>query len=154
MTETKHQVLAQVILGYITENPERHNQSEWVQVDSDVKNVDEVNACGTTACVAGYAVLFTDDRRFQFTTNALGYVHMAVRPEHDDDNDIGQVFFEAGKENLGLKEADAVKLFYRTSNDQAKKALTCLARGEQIDWDEISRHLANEDDEDEHNDQF
>lgn len=140
---TKEQVLAQVILGYITEHPERHDQQQWVDIDDNVKTAEEVNACGTTGCVAGYSVLFSNDPRFQYETNESRrgtYVSIQPKlgkfPEYTGDNGA---WFQAGKENLGLSEVDAKKLFYRTTNEEAREALGYLARGEKIDWRKVYR---------------
>jgi hypothetical protein len=140
---TKEQVLAQVILGYIEEHPERHDQSQWTDIDEKYKQPEQVEACGTTGCVAGYSVLFSNDPRFKYETNesrAGTYVTIQPRlekfPEYTGYNGS---WFEAGKENLGLSDVDASKLFYHTTNEEARKALAYLARGEKINWVEVKR---------------
>lgn len=124
----KEQLLAQVILDYITLHPERHSQSSWAKGDL-------TSECGTTACVAGYAILFSDDHRF--------YI--------DVDGDLmpiqgkGRVTFaEAGAQLLGLDAFDQEFLFYNTDNEDARKALGYLARGEEIDWPACGVHRDKE----------
>lgn len=142
MTETKEQLLAQVILGYITEHPERHDQSQWVDIDDKFKSVDQVNACGTTGCVAGYSVLFSNDPRFKFeqTDDIYGDSLVTIKPKFElfqDYAGCNGAWYKAGKQNLGLNDHDAEKLFYKTTNEQARVALGFLARGEAIDWREV-----------------
>jgi hypothetical protein len=127
---TKQQVLSGVILDYITKHPEKHDQSDWFKGNYDP---DATNSCGTTACVAGYAILFSNDPRFKYEKNVDGrYELVTIKPKSND------VFFDdAGMELLGLASIDASILFYETNNEQARQALEYLARGEQIDWSEI-----------------
>lgn len=141
---TKEQALAQVILGYITEHPERHDQGEWTNLDDKYDSEEQVEACGTTGCVAGYSVLFSNDPRFKFVTNVnvMGHKYITIQPKldaFDEYSGYNGSWFEAGKENLGLSEIDAKKLFYRTTNEEAREALGYLARGEKIDWRKVYR---------------
>ena len=46
--------LAELVLKYVTEHPEKHNQQTWY--GGDLVNP-SVSDCGTTACLAGWAVL-------------------------------------------------------------------------------------------------
>lgn len=48
--------LAEKVLAKVTEYPEQHVQAIWVR-DAEAPLVDEVNLCGTHACLAGWAVL-------------------------------------------------------------------------------------------------
>lgn len=130
---SKQQLLAQVILGYIHEYPERHNQSSWASIKGTVAEAGN-NACGTTACVAGYAVLFSNDHRFEFIQ--MDSNEVTLRPRYISDQGIG-TFQGVGAELLGLNSEDAERLFYRTTNEEAKLALGYLARGEEIDWEDV-----------------
>lgn len=140
---TKEQALAQVILGYITEHPERHDQSQWADIDDTIKTAEEVNACGTTGCVAGYSVLFSNDPRFEYETNETRTgTYVSIQPKlvkFPDYLGSNGAWFEAGKENLGLNEMDAKKLFYKTTNEEAREALGYLARGEKINWPAVRK---------------
>lgn len=116
----KEQLLAQVILDYITLHPERHSQSSWAKGDL-------TSECGTTACIAGYAILFSDDHRFHIDEDG----DLMPTPEAE----VKRVTFAAaGAELLGLDAFDREYLFYNTDNADARKALGYLARGEEIDW--------------------
>lgn len=92
-----------------------------------------MDSCGTTACVAGYAILFSNDPRFSYEkVGDRRNEQVTIRPKSND-------FFydDAGMELLGLTGMDASILFYETNNEQARKALEYLARGEKIDWFDI-----------------
>lgn len=136
---SKEQLLAQIILGYIHENPEKHDQDHWVKLD-EVESVDQITACGTTACVSGYAVLFSNDPNFVFKKN--NYSGIVLMYPADDTRDIDELYLERGAALLGLSEADARELFYHTNNAEAKEALKYLAAGQPIDWDAV--HYINE----------
>lgn len=124
----KEQLLAGIILDHITKHPEQHDQLSWVDGDFGPS---AKPGCGTTACVSGYTVLFTNDPRF--------YLHKVSSLTNEwtveEKGDFG--FKEAGREHLGLSDYDASVLFFRTNNEQARKALEFLANGESIDWTTI-----------------
>jgi hypothetical protein len=48
--------LAEKVLAKVAEHPEQHRQAIWVEA-ADSRISDEVNLCGTRACLAGWAVL-------------------------------------------------------------------------------------------------
>lgn len=100
--------LRQVVLDQITTYPETHDQRDWV------------SACGTTACVAGYALLFQ-----------LGYIP------------IGDAFdvLEEAQHLLDLDDYDAMRLFHYTTKEQARHALKFLANGDPVDWASIGHKL-------------
>lgn len=131
-TMSKEALLAKVILDYITLHPELHNQELWVDIHGMIDSVDQLEPCGTSACVAGYAVLFSNDPHFEFEVER-GYVEISPV----DDVDKEELFYDRGRKLLGLDHEDANSLFYRTSNEEARKALVYLAQGEEIDWDEV-----------------
>lgn len=100
--------LRQAVLDQIVTYPETHDQRDWV---SD---------CGTTACVAGYALLFQ-----------LGHIP------------IGDAFdvLEAAQGLLDLADYDAMRLFHYTTKEQARHALKFLANGDPVDWAEVGHKL-------------
>lgn len=125
---SKHQLLAGIILDYTTKYPERHNQQKWVSGDFNPNT--EKPGCGTTGCVAGYTVLFTNDSRFNLEKDSWTDEYTIVPSE----GTRYASFKDAGREHLGLSEADASVLFFHTTEQQARDALAYLARGEKIDW--------------------
>lgn len=95
--------LRQAVLDQIVTYPETHDQRDWV------------GDCGTTACVAGWALMFQ-----------LGYLPWGS----------WEILVEAQR-LLGLSDYDAVRLFHFTSNEQARLALKFLANGDPVDWDAV-----------------
>lgn len=100
--------LRQAVLDQIITYPETHDQREWV---SD---------CCTTACVAGWALIFVN-----------GCVP------------IGDTFdvLEEAQELLELSDYDATRLFHYTTNEQACHALKFLANGDPVDWVAVGHKL-------------
>lgn len=87
--------LAQATAEYITEHPEEWNQEHWISA----------NSCGTTACVAGTAVLIvglriTDEAVPVVAASALGFNYYT----NDDIRDLflGQWYREAEDEVFEL----------------------------------------------------
>lgn len=143
-TVTAEQLRAKVILDYITKHPEKHEQKDWFTGDYE-------NDCGTTACVAGYAILFSNDSRFTYQRRWGGYTSamtdnwVTIKPIDANVCD----FHHAGRELLGLSKFDASVLFFNTTNDQARAALEVLVQGDRIDWPSIIEdfdpgHIYNE----------
>lgn len=106
------QQLRQLVLDQIITYPETHDQGDW-------------EYCGTTACVAGWAMLLADG----FVTRS--FAHPAV-PE------------KRAAQLLGLDWYDTVRLFYTCTNDQAKAALKYLANGEPVDWETVGHKYHND----------
>lgn len=103
---------AQAVLDIIRLYPDKHDQTEWIGHSS---------WCGTTMCVAGWAQWLHEG-----TVRAVVHAFSTHRDAE-----------EASRDYLDLDEYDARKLFYDVTNDEAVAALEYLARGEEIDWDEI-----------------
>lgn len=99
-------VLARRIWDHISDHPQTHNQSNWVTYTP---------GCGTTRCVAGWAVYLTTG----------------------EDLTVGASYMEAGQQLLGLSDLDTHRLFLHASNRGAVRALEFLAKGDPIDWDQV-----------------
>lgn len=102
------QVLAQILMF-----PETHNQDGWETQES----------CGTTRCVAGWAVHFSEDYDIvnlaRFGGNA--YPVRKGAPEYDY-----SFWSSAGADVLGLSEYEAEYLFFECDNEQAVEFLKDL----------------------------
>jgi len=141
------QETAQAVLEQIRMNPETHSQEHWEAKDglpeglSGPASAD--SRCGTTRCVAGWAMYLHG------YTAMLHQDYLLGRPEGDLDpvhvsgiwwrNALGSqvgVYHEASK-LLGIKGRDAYNLFYHATNSQALHALEYLAKGEAIDWNAV-----------------
>ena len=116
------------IRDMIREHPEQHDQSAW-----ESQPVDE---CGTTRCVAGWAVyleagapLLTSDSGVYLTpeVEALGLRLGLVRGGFEDDLDMIPVI---AQRLLGLDDRQAHQLFYRMNNQQALEQVERYAEGE------------------------
>jgi hypothetical protein len=104
---------AQAVLDIINAYPRLHDQS-YFQVPT---------MCGTTRCVAGWAIYLHHGDVYDRTWRDLR----------------GQATDAIAASLLSLSEVDASCLFYGTTNDQAVAALRYLANGEAIDWKEVQR---------------
>lgn len=109
--------LRQAVLDQIVTYPETHDQRDWV------------GGCGTTACVAGWALIF-----------AKGYL-----PEGDAWNVMDEAM-----EALDLAPYDAMRLFHYTTDEQARLAMKFLANGEKIRWGEVGHRFPHRKDRDVH----
>lgn len=121
-TESGRKLAAQ-ILEHITAHPEQHDQVSF----------GEKNDCGTTACIAGWAALLTDNAFFR--KNNDDEWRIFLKPDAEDS------FESLGANLLGMEYDDAWELFYCLDNEQAKAALGYVARGEEIDWYNIREGL-------------
>jgi hypothetical protein len=108
-------------LEFITQNPQLHDQTCWLDLDVDrgVKmqvgdvppfNPTQPSACGTVGCLAGNAVLLS--RRYPMrvarTRHAVAYVEFFFDGEWCDVEDWTQ---DAAREVLGLTTGQAEALF-------------------------------------------
>lgn len=121
MTTTfEQQALAQRILDHITAHPEQHNKRKFGQKTE----------CGTTACIAGWAGIFSGICQFEYDPDIDRWYFIANHPQH---HSIAAV----GRKLLGLSYFDAECLFYCKDNGLAVEALRYLANGKDIDWQKL-----------------
>lgn len=116
----EQQALRKAVLEQITLFPETHDQADW-----EIYN----NECGTTRCIAGWAVMLAKPGH-QSAEEALHYVVQ----ENMDDAEIfdisfngGGDFFSIGKRLLGLYEFEADKMFL-TDDERAIELLKARIR--------------------------
>lgn len=96
-----NQELFQKVLDQITIHPETHDQSGW----QNTVEGDDGYVCGTTRCVAGWALHFYAPNQHIFDTACqLGTAGNYER---------------AGREILGLTFSEARHLFFNVSNEEA-----------------------------------
>ena len=106
--------LANAVIQYINDNPEKHDQGNWfTQADAFS------NSCGTSMCIAGTALAL----RFNFDyREILKYVESSV-----------DGFSGAAAPLLGLDTEDEKDiLFYEMDNESALQKLKKVAVGEQL----------------------
>lgn len=101
LVNEKTKSLAQQIVDFIIENPEKHNQDVFFQ-ETD---------CGTTMCIAGAAIMIA----YGITSGDKLYA---------DPEDIAAPL-------LGLDSREAARLFYTAENERALNATMAIASGDQ-----------------------
>lgn len=119
---TEPQLLAQQVLDHIRMNPRQHSQVTWVNPSH----------CGTTRCVAGWAVFLTTGSDL---VDFRGIDFVVPR---------GLAYRETGARLLGLNRLDAGKLFFDVNDAEAVHALEFLAKGDPIDWQQVAPRLSEE----------
>lgn len=117
--------MAQDVVDYIVENPERHNQANWVvsvddgtqhQVVDAIKKVKEEGVCGTTMCIAGTAI----------------YLKYGVEGLVRAGDPRSTLHFEhVGAALLGLDDEESRALFFEMDNDKAIDATVAIANGDE-----------------------
>lgn len=120
MKNAETQANAQGVYDYLIMNPDKHDQDLWVKDDSGlaVHNTEQVNACGTTMCIAGAtAYLYSDATEF----NRLLAGETAVDMDR---------WVRVGMRHLGLTRIQASQLFFVMDNDVALDMLNAAANGD------------------------
>lgn len=119
--------MANKVLDYIKDHPERHDQFSWVSVEGleQASQLREDNLCQTTMCVAGTAVFLSRplDEFVKFDTVGTG----------------AAVWETEGARLLGLDEDESEWLFYDASNEEALEALAAAAAGNQQEFDRVRK---------------
>lgn len=113
-TETRR-ALAESVLNYIAEHPEKHDQSSFFSGDP--------NECGTTMCIAGTAAFL----------NAQATLNWASGNTE-----------EKAQRLLGLNTAEKEALFFEMDNGIALTRLKKVAIGEEFSDDDFIRHQGTE----------
>lgn len=176
-TRTPEQIaLAARIDDQLTAHPEMHDQMGWVSGGNlaslpslveitEGPEVSEENMCGSTACVSGWAMLFSGYRfreaiRDREVSDPWGgnftrrewiiEVMLPERPgewlwfdrtEETDPNLIGRRL-------LGLSDDDAWTLFFNTTEAEAAEAVAALADGDDERFSELMEHIRSSDEDD------
>ena len=118
MTTFNH-ALADEIIGIITANPEQHDQNVWI------------NECGTTRCIAGWAVTLTsNDLVYSEAECACGCEIAYCTGWHHENSNSDVDFMAEGMDALGLTLDQARKLFLSVNNEDAVSILKDIANGE------------------------
>lgn len=119
------------VVDYIERNPEKHNQCVWIsEVDDDGE------ACGTTACLAGWTVLLNG-----WVVSESGW--LSSHTEVTKDGKFRRVSNLAA-EILEIDEDDADSLF-AASNDleDIKGMAKYILNGEQAEQYFVEKYWAN-----------
>ncbi|QMP84435.1 hypothetical protein HUN42_00057 [Streptomyces phage Dagobah] len=108
--------LFQKIHEVITLHPEQHDQSVWEEPDP---------TCGTTRCVAGWAITLTTGKPVYGKGYVLHPATLALGKRPGVPSIAGEL--------LGLNDAEADVLFYRTGSDKARDVVKAFAEGRNDD---------------------
>lgn len=111
--------LFQKIDRELTGHPEQHDQSSW---ESD---------CGTTRCVAGWAIHLVIGRQSLYHPSGLGWsdAHYQLHEQLGVPMSMHGPGSLAAK-LLGLSVREAEILFHHTTNEQARRAVRLAAAGD------------------------
>lgn len=144
---TVNQELFQKIESVITEFPMLHHQRYW-----EANDTEENGSCGTTRCIAGWAVWFkavelglVSRKRDPVDNDMLHQVaeHMGVDvrdPDYGDFRSDAALYTETGAKLLGLDHDTAYNLFNDLVDKRAVARVTAFATtGADISNEEFDR---------------
>ena len=126
--------LAARVLKQVRDFPEQHNQGGWHRVQLDVRE----RVCGTTYCVAGWAVHFgrPDLTPVMRTAGYNTFRHATCLVDADGEQHL---YSETAMEVLGVTDREAEWLFSACrSRNEVLGALKSLAQGQRLDIAAIS----------------
>lgn len=159
--------LADKIKKIVTLHPDMHDQGFWFRnygetptynpVDAELIKLDEIlkaveedkeaPQCGTTLCVAGWALVLNGYTLMR-TEKKSSYGNWVVPHDFALKDGVEYDIEDKASELLNIDSYDAEELFSeQISNDQAVEALEFLSVDHEIDWDEIKGYYDDEDDE-------
>lgn len=139
------QKMFQRVNSILIEFPELHRQQYWQEGDTAINN-----SCGTTRCVAGWAVWLkaTDlelisRKRDDVTRDVLHSVAASVgvdtEDKYGDPKDLDSLYQEVGAKLLGLDYDEAHSLFLDMSNGRVTHRVeSYAATGEDISDEEYN----------------
>jgi hypothetical protein len=139
------QVVAQAVLDYLHDNPEVHDQANWMNAGIDRYQLlpgDSAPACGTTMCIAGTVCWITGHtlRRIgstRYLANWSQFVRGDIVAYRQDDGPDGSVYRVATRaaQLLGLERRQAHSLFFEEDSAAAIDRLRAIAQGTSEDQD-------------------
>ncbi|AMS02635.1 hypothetical protein BJD55_gp131 [Gordonia phage Yvonnetastic] len=116
--------LAERILEQITEHPETHDQSHW----------GEVRECGTVCCIAGWAILLSDDHRVRFSEGGVRSPALEIL--------VGENYWTGYDDDVSRRAAHLLgldnysSLFYEGDENYAREKLAWLIERAKKDKEE------------------
>lgn len=105
--------LIEKVHRHIVDNPEQHDQALWAV---------KANSCGTVACAAGHALIFSGlDIMWEVTPAKASSIGEEIRRMRFARMPDGrrEAISVAAREVMGLTRAEAEKLFFDTDDDEA-----------------------------------
>jgi hypothetical protein len=96
--------LAQRVVDYIEAHPEEHRQSDFIGRNWD-------NACGTTACICGHAMLLSGEYKIVFDDSRQAAIADLTGAHAGE-------YSAVGKRLLGISQEDMDYLFFVLQDDQ------------------------------------
>lgn len=107
----EQRALGEIVLDHLIQHPEQHDQTSFGWRDE----------CGTTACVAGWTIIFAEQQGMQINWGPNGGIGVLSTVHMPDGNCL--VPFVAAWKLLGLEYDQAERLFYGMDEDQARAYL-------------------------------
>lgn len=126
--------LAAKIYGFISVNPKQHEQADWHLSSSE-------DACGTTACVAGWATILGRELPLKTRVVSPGCSCCPTYTTYYYEEPV-ESWEAAGREELGIGLPLSRNLFYRQDNVRAREALKMLSEGKSEE--EVNTYLVGE----------
>ena len=121
----------------VSANPQRHDQGTWESVLTQ-DGTSFLPECGTTRCVAGWAVHLTTGQKLFHWEPGMPSVILSdstirLAQEHgipiESIDDLGVVPNVASK-MLGLTDIEAENLFYNAGDDRAREIVAAAVAGD------------------------
>ena len=124
MTTFEQQELAEKVYEQITQHPETHNQRVWI---------DERAACGTAACVAGWAIALSPLTNYRIDEYGPKFTELG-----------DGLYFGTAQYLLGIDGTEASRLFHTDlKHDVVVEAVKYLANGKDVDWQKLKTEYGN-----------
>jgi hypothetical protein len=111
--------MAQKVVDYIGDNPERHSQS-WF-----CSGWEDEGMCDTTMCIAGTAVFLEGGSEALVEGRQNGV----------------KWWTDNGARILGLNKNEALNLFYCMDNEAAVAATVAIAQGDEVKFNAVLREV-------------
>lgn len=127
--------LIEKVIEQVTTQPETHDQSFWIGIDwgesdflrsaketdrSYILEVDKLNLCGTTACLAGWAHILSGGKIYYDTRAATFLAGNETGPRQWSSFPI------AARKAMGLTGEEAEDIFYTTDDERAIQKLKAI----------------------------
>lgn len=142
--------LAEKVLRSILDHPDEHDQMAWFSSDHDGRfglNKLEEGSCGTTACVAGWALLHSNYLFEQKRDRNGNEVLTLIGPERSEYGEpnwegVGKAVSDKAMDELGFTEEEAGAMFY-SDDDEAVAMLYLAVKGVEdwslMGWDQLAK---------------
>jgi hypothetical protein len=120
------------LIDYIHAFPEKHNQRKWITGDAETDTFYGDTTCGTAACLAGWAALFSGAKPVVEYSDRHGYSYV-----RSNDGDGAKGVKPLAEEILDLNHEESYVLFHaNNSREQIREFINNLNEGKSFYFDE------------------